>query len=525
MTLSGLSGGATSRDDNSTGSKGQAKDKKIKDHFVYHYSAGIPSLAEQIVLGNKSVFLQIDAKEKPVISPYLDLSKDQYIMVYPNEDGISGVASYITPIKFNDPNEIKYYIEKAKNETIDSLFDKHLSLWKRFVVSNDEHMIKFLAIDSVYSQFQDLFEATHYDLIIGPPGSGKGAILITFKLLGYRVVLAGDLSGANIIDLYGSAEKCQITLAEDELDDIEHDSVKRKIYKIGYDLTGNTTRTLDGNTNNRANKLYEIYGFKLFGTESPPEDKSFEGFNDRSFTLQSTKGKPKYRIKKVLFEMGKSVNKQDSKYRKIIEEVDDVRKTTFIFRMLHRDDIIEEVETNIDGRPLELTGAQINLFACDKLGSDYWSMTKEERKNTLLEGTILPTLSEFLRRKGQLAEKTIEGVIYQALKNIMNQIKAEVFNITYEDIYDEVKDMTDATDSTTLNEHAIYSVEYGKITHKRIISRCRSVFRGEDDKIYRTIDDKQVQFRASRFNKTTIDQQGKAYEIIDSIKILDVNSD
>ena len=293
-------------------------------------------------------------------------------------------------------------------------------------------------------------------------------------------------------------------------------------------MTGNTTRTLDGNTSNRANKLYQIFGFKVFGTESPPEDKAFEGFNDRSFTFQSTKGKAEYRIKKILLEMGKPLFRRDPKYLKIIEEVEDVRKMTFIFRILHQADIIEDVETNIDGRPLELTGAQINLFASDKLGPDYWSVPKEERKDTLLEKTILPTLSEFLRRKGQLAEKTIEGVIYQGLKNIMDQIPTEVFNVTFEDIYNEIRDLTDATDSTMPNEHAIYSVEYGKITHRTIISKCRRVFQGKDDQIHRTVktaegEEKQIHFRALRFDRTTVDQQGKAYEIIDSIKI--VNDD
>ncbi len=440
--LSGLFGGGDFNGSNNN--KNKSKDKKIKEHYVYHYGTGIQTLAEQIVLGNKSVFLQIDNKGKPVISPYLDLSQDQGIKVYPNEDGISGVASYITPIKFKDLNKIKNYIEQAEKETIESIFDKHLSLWKEFVATNDEYMITFLAIDSVYSHFQDLFEATHYDLIVGPAGSGKGVILITFKLLGYRVVLAGDLSGAGIIDLYGSAEKCQMTIAEDELDDIEYDPVKRKIYKIGYDLTGNTTRTLDGNTSNRANKLYQIFGFKVFGTESPPENKTFEGFNDRAFTFQSTKGKKKYRVKKVLLEMGKPLFRRDPKYNRIIEAVEDVRKRTFIFRMLHFPDIIEDVETNIDGRPLELTGAQINLFASEKLGSDYWTVPKEERKDTLLEKTILPTLSEFLRRKGQLAEKTLEGVINEGLKNIMDQHSTEDFKVAYEDIYDAVKDSTDA---------------------------------------------------------------------------------
>ena len=65
------------------------------------------------------------------------------------------------------------------------------------------------------------------------------------------MVLAADLNGANLLDLYGSAEICQITIAEDELDDIHRDPDKHKIYKIGYDFTGTTQRTLDGNTSNR----------------------------------------------------------------------------------------------------------------------------------------------------------------------------------------------------------------------------------------------------------------------------------
>ena len=110
--LSGLFGGGDFNGSNNN--KNKSKDKKITEHYVYHYGTGIQTLAEQIVLGNKSVFLQIDNKGKPVISPYLDLSQDQGIKVYPNEDGISGVASYITPIKFKDLNEIKNYIEFTK---------------------------------------------------------------------------------------------------------------------------------------------------------------------------------------------------------------------------------------------------------------------------------------------------------------------------------------------------------------------------------------------------------------------------
>jgi hypothetical protein len=90
--------------------------------------------------------------------------------------------------------------------------------------------------------------------------------------------------------------------------------------------------------------------------------------------------------------------------------------------------------------------------------------------------------------------------------------------------FSRVRNLTDATDSTMPNEHAIYSVEYGKITHKKIISTCRRVFNAVDDKMYITQEDtgKQIQVRALMFNKITVDSQGKAYEIIDSIKILDL---
>jgi hypothetical protein len=113
----------------------------------------------------------------------------------------------------------------------------HKSIWKKFVVTSDDYSLTFMAIDSVYSQLQDLFETTHYDYINGAPGSGKGVKMIIFKLLGYRVVLVTDLSGANILDLYGSVERNQITIAEDELDDIEDDKIKQKIYKVGADLS------------------------------------------------------------------------------------------------------------------------------------------------------------------------------------------------------------------------------------------------------------------------------------------------
>ena len=52
----------------------------VKEHTVYRYSQDIP-LAEEIVLDNKNVFLQI-IDGKPVISRHIDLSMEKNIILY-----------------------------------------------------------------------------------------------------------------------------------------------------------------------------------------------------------------------------------------------------------------------------------------------------------------------------------------------------------------------------------------------------------------------------------------------------------
>jgi hypothetical protein len=375
----------------------------------------------------------------------------------------------------------------------------------------------------VYSFFQDLFETTHYDSFNGLPGSGKGAVLVTFSLMGYRVVLGANFSGANLLDLYGSSEICQITLAEDELDDLDEDPVKHRIYKVGYDITGKTTKTLDGNTSNRNLRLYTVYGFKIGAAETKNDSKVLGGLNDRTFSFNSIKGKAKFYVKKLLKERKKQSNKQLPKYRKIIAMVDYTRKLSLIYRLLHHEDMIEEVETNIDGRALELTGPQIYLFSCEKLTS----YTKDQ-DDSLLKKEIFPSLEKFLIERGELSKKTVDGIVYDALNNLFLKVEPEklmdmetvkeriVYKIPYDDVYEKVKELTDGVPSTTMNDQAFYTVEYGMITHRRILKICRDRFIGDRCTIGRGDDKK----RGFIFDKDTVIKVGKTFDVIANIEIL-----
>src|SRR5215207_1706926 len=506
--------------DNSITIGGNSKDKKptTKTYTAYKYSKDIP-LAEEIELeselDNKNMFLQIIDGE-PIISEEIKLDKKN-IIIKPNpRSETTPVISYT----FKDIDEIKYFIAQAKKETIHSLFSKSKSLWKHFVIAKDNDTITLLAIDQVYSYFQDLFATTHYLMITGSPGSGKGAILNTMKALGYRVVLASDMSGANLLDTMGFTESCQVTIAEDELDDIDKDEIKKKMYKVGYDKVGMVHRTLDGNTSSRNNRWYYAFCFKIFAAENPLESKSLAGLNDRMFRLESIKSRPKFLIKTVLDQMQKPEDKQKPKSKDIISKINYLRKLLLIYRLLHHDDIIEEVPLNIDGRAFELTSPQIFLFNSNPLSSG-------EDKPALKE--VLKMLSRFLQKKGELTKKTLEGVVHEALvKALFPAIKPRTlidvngksiltYTISHGDIIDKVIQMTDGVPSTNLNEQAFYSTEYSRITHKRVLKICRERFSGEPDTVGRA----EEKERALTFDKEIVEKVGKTFEIISEIKILE----
>lgn len=193
----------------------------------------------------------------------------------------------MTPIldfEYDSVDEINQIIKVAKTKTLDELYKWCKSLWQKVVVATAEQ-ITLLTADSIFTFFQDSFVTTHYTMLVAHVGSGKGAVLITFSYLGYRVVLAGNMSGASILDLLGSLEMGQVVIAEDELNNLKSDSDKWNLYTLGYDAFGETTRTLDGSTSKRVVSYYPAFGYKIFGAENSLDTTGLQGLIDR--TLQT----------------------------------------------------------------------------------------------------------------------------------------------------------------------------------------------------------------------------------------------
>ena len=326
----------------------------------------------------------------------IDLGERKGICLIPHQ---YGTISPIVPYKFKNMKEIESFVQLAQKETLDSLYFKSKSLWQKFVSATDEQLT-MLAADTIFTYFQDRFATTHYLLAVGPVGSGKGAILVGFKYLGYRVILASSMSGPNLLDMLGSVEVGQVVVAEDELDNIDEDKSKQRIYKVGYDRFGVVPKTLDGSLSSRHAQWYFTYCYKIFAAERGPDADDMQGFNDRTFRMTSTSRKPKVYVKSL-------ESQRDSKKNKDIRsKLEYFRKLMMIYRMLHHNDEIKEVKTNIENRPLELVGGLIQLFSTPTM------ITGEHRARD----EILKTLTLFLQEKGQLNKRTINAAIYEVLK-------------------------------------------------------------------------------------------------------------
>lgn len=505
----------------------QEQIQKGKDCFVRKYSTGIP-LAEQILIGGRSMFLQIIGG-KPKLSSAIDLTQQKGIVLKPHQS--IGSTPPIMEFEYNDTKEIEYFIDIANRMYVDDWYFLVKSIFKDVVATKEKELIVLLATDTVMSFFQDLFVTTHYVLLTGPPGWGKGAILVTFKLLGYRVVLAGDMSGANLLDLLGPTERCQVSIAEDELDNIGDDPDKARIYKMGYEDIGLVTRTVDPSSSNRDIRFYNPYCIKFFASEKGSESKELGGFNDRTFRSEVRKGKPRLLIKEIKKQMERPPEKRLPKYKRIVSRINFLRKLSLIYRLIHHDDTIEEVPLNIFARPLELCGPTIRIFNSETLA--------DPNRRALPE--ILDALSYFLRKKGELDKKTVEVVIYGVLSELFEQMDKEekapgtstILNqdsckkelhddiyrskkTTYIVSYDEICDrVMKEVEGSPVSARTFESPDYGRVTHDSLLSKCRNVFEGYDARLGTGKNGK----RALRFDKDIVVKAGETFAVISKIEI------
>jgi hypothetical protein len=205
-------------------------------------------------------------------------------------------------------------------------------------------------------------------------------------------------------------------------------------------------------------------------------------------------------IKRIKKQMERPVNKQAAKYRLIIERINFLHKILLVYRLVHHSDdlMTNELPLNIFGRPLELCGPSIQLYHTLN------NKAEDDPDKHKIRNKVMGALGHFLRKKGELDKKTIEGVLHKILDDIINEMDADnerirhytsreertdlqgneqtYHIITYEEICNR---FMEEVEGESISKRTFECADFGKVTHDHLISRCRDVFGGTPENIGR----------------------------------------
>jgi hypothetical protein len=463
--------------------------KNKKEYCICKYSQGISSLAEAVLVNNIPYFLQIknndgsEGKEEPVLLERIDLSD---ITILPPER-----TSYISrEYSFESIDEIKQYIQRAKEETWDTLFLKVKSTWKKYVDADDD-FINICAADTIFTCFQDKLGMTHYLLFIGDNGTGKSNILFMFSLLGYRPLNDTSITPANIYNFCSPLEEGQGIILEDEVDNIEYDVEKMKLYKVSYRSGTKVTRLYDANTNNNNNKgksqqSYFIFCFKAFASEKIPSSKA-KGFLERILVLKAIAGSPTYDISEIVNDAG------DETFIRLRKEIEHLRKLLLIYRILHYEDSFPDIKLNVKNRNKQLAKPLLRLF----------NNAKTVRQ------IIIDSLSTYIFEKQQKKTDSLEAKLLEIIKEL---IRNNGPSLTNEVIWNKVKEELECEEIPD-KRFSCYCEEFGLLSKTRIALICKEKFHAKKDR--------KSKERGLIFDKETLERVSDNYSVIEKLEILD----
>jgi hypothetical protein len=385
-SLDGLSGGAKPKEK-------ESKDSK-REFPAYKYSnKGKGSLHEGVIFDGRSLFLKYEDNEIKLVKKIEEANRiirPPYPEEYPYE-----------PYEFKDTEEIQSFVYQAKSNSIDSLYLRAKEIVEEY---NDQDYKKLvlIAADILFSYFQDKFATTHYVSIVGDNDSGKSSLGVTFEAIGYHPVYMTDPSAANIFRCLGSIEPGQCTIILDEADKIDKSPEMMAILKTGYQLNGKVPKI---NTNTLKQDFFFTYGLKVIISERSMSLTEARGVYDTTFSFTTYAGDPRFDIKETLNPQG------TPSCRGQLDRLRSFRKLMLIYRLVHFNDPVQDIETGLKRRNRELCKPVLQLFY-------------DCRQEIQIE--IKSMLEHFLAIKKHRKENTIEVALYSSITNLVAECGTEI---------------------------------------------------------------------------------------------------
>jgi hypothetical protein len=439
--------------------------------------------AEAVLISGVPSFLVLDKIHSTIsINLVIDLGFDTSEIYRPYES-----ASYMNrPYSFSSKEQVNEYIEKVKDETLDSLYKKVKAVWKKYVDADDFH-ISICAADTIYTYYQDRLGLTHYLFFVGGNNSGKSNNLTVFQFLAYRNITSSDMTYANIYQFLGSTDEGIGTICEDEADNIDSDRDKMCIYKNGY-TTGRPVLRTDTSFGRKQLKL-NTFCFKAFAAERLPDSVRAKGFNQRIIELNCSYGFPKYDISEVANPAG------EERYQNLLNELEEIRNTLLIFRLQHYNDKIPDVNLNICNREKQLFKPVIRVF---------------QKTETLKE--LLPIISEYVNQKRVQNASSLHAYLFKIIIDLIKENNA--YELASGSIWNRITDPEEGLEGNVITAQTFMSVEFGSLSQKDITQTLEEVFGAVKSKSHK-------KGRKLIFNQKVLDKLDKIYNLDVDIQVVE----
>ncbi|HJR85005.1 MAG TPA: hypothetical protein VJ772_06505 [Nitrososphaeraceae archaeon] len=401
------------------------EDTKPKEEIIYKFSNnGHSQLREAAIIEGKPYFLKYNQQKgfiqtEPKIIDVSPQLRPPLAKEYPNSN----------PYEFKTVDQPQVYLQRALKETPDSLLTKIKTVVKKYN-DIDDYTLSLFSANIFGSYFQDRFSTVHYLIIVGANGTGKSAFGDTFQCLGYRAVKVTNTTEAFWFRVFGNTEYGQVTIIAEEFDRMDESSQIMTVLKEGYQTTTKVPRM---NGNNDRMEFFNPFGFKIIIGEKSPNENKARGVLDRSFKIKSYKGIPDHNIKEIRNPQGNVTRQQ------LFDEMNDLRKLLFMYRLIHIKDPYREITIGLDGRDEELCKPLLQLFytlgASQELLNEvgltlqHFLDIKNKRKGQTLEAVIYPIVLDAVSKHGKVISSTeLWGLIIESLDGQMDEKKPGIYH-------------------------------------------------------------------------------------------------
>ncbi len=314
-----------------------------------------------------------------------------------------------------------------------------------------------------------------YVYLYGDNESGKSTVLQILKSLCYRPMYGVTVPAADIYGYLEDSDSIGVIL-EDEIQGIDKDTDKIKIYKAGYKAGAVVPRTII-TQNDRIIKYYQTFCFKTCASEQIPQVK---GFRERFIEIPMVEGYPE--------KEWADVTKED------LERLRKLRNMLLKWRMLTRESELQNVQVSMKGRLKEL-----------------WKPLLQITHGL----TVYDSLANFVedQRKERLSSKqnTLEGHLVKVVTDLHNKAKSSVSPIPFQTIWSALtEDLEGKIDDK--KPHTMDTSEFELVTKNKVGYRLREILSGKT-KVLREKDAEGnwFSFKAYEFNQEKLRRIARKY--------------